>query len=185
MCNGTCQNFSTPCEGKCHQKNWTLSCNGVCESFVDRNVYQCHDRCLNIDTPCNLTCPNDRFLNCNGTCAKEGNSWLCNEKCQSLSEPCKGFCPTNLHQNKNEICQISPSQQRSISVAHCKNPKMPCYGLWVSISSTFYEQLLRQYPCAENLQSQTASTKVFRRKIIGAKAARKMLMKLTQVVSKK
>ena len=49
----------------------------------------------------------------------------------------------------------------------------------VSISSTFYEQLLRQYPCAENLQSQTASTKILWRKIIGAKAAHKMLMKLT------
>ena len=40
---------------------------------------------------------------------------------------------------------------------------------------------MRQYPCAKNLQSQTASTKIVRRKIIGAKAARKMLMKLTPV----
>jgi len=48
-----------------------------------------------------------------------------------------------------------------------------------SISSTFYEQLLRQYPCAKNLQSQTASTKSFWHKNIGAKAAHKMLMKLT------
>ena len=49
-----------------------------------------------------------------------------------------------------------------------------------SISSTFYEQTLRPYLCAENLQSQTASTKFFWCKIIGAKAARKMLMKVTQ-----
>ena len=51
----------------------------------------------------------------------------------------------------------------------------------VSISSTFYAQLLRQYPCAEKLQSQTASTKNFRRKIIGAKTARKMMLKLTDL----
>ena len=31
----------------------------------------------------------------------------------------------------------------------------------VSISSIFYEQLLRQYSCTEKLQSQTASTKSF------------------------
>ena len=49
----------------------------------------------------------------------------------------------------------------------------------VSISSTFYEQLLHQYSCAEKLQSQTASTKSFWHKNIGAKAAHKMLMKLT------
>ena len=46
-----------------------------------------------------------------------------------------------------------------------------------SFSSTFYEQLLRQYSCAEKFQ--TASTEIFRRKNIGAKAAHKMLMKLT------
>ena len=45
--------------------------------------------------------------------------------------------------------------------------------LLVSISSTIYEQLLRQYSCAEKLQSQTASTKSFQHKNIGAKAARK------------
>lgn len=126
ICNGTCQNFSTPCEGKCHQNNWILNCNGVCESYVDRSAYKCNNRCLNIDTPCNLTCPNDRFLNCNGTCSREGNTWLCNDKCQSLYHPCNGFCPTQLHQNVNDICQILPSQQR---MAHCKNIKMPCYGI--------------------------------------------------------
>ena len=52
-------------------------------------------------------------------------------------------------------------------------------GNEVSISSTFYEQLLRQYLCAEKLQSQTASTKSFLCKNIGSKAARKMLVKLT------
>jgi len=40
-------------------------------------------------------------------------------------------------------------------------------------------KILHHYPYAENLQSQTASTKVFRRKIVSAKAAHKMLMKLT------
>ena len=50
-----------------------------------------------------------------------------------------------------------------------------------SISLTFYKQLLQQYSCAEKLQSQTASIKSFWRKNIGAKAARKMLMKLTPV----
>jgi len=51
----------------------------------------------------------------------------------------------------------------------------------VSISSTFYKQLLHQYSCAKKLQSQTSSIKSFWRKNIGAKAACKMLMKLTLV----
>ena len=48
-----------------------------------------------------------------------------------------------------------------------------------SISSTFYEQLVRQYSCTKKLQSQTTSTQSFWRKNIGAKAAHKMLVKLT------
>ena len=51
--------------------------------------------------------------------------------------------------------------------------------LMVSISSTFYEQLLRQYPCAKNFLCLHFGFVIIRRKIIGAKAARKMLMKLT------
>ena len=62
------------------------------------------------------------------------------------------------------------------------SPLNVCSALLGSISSTFYKQLLRQYSCAKKLQSQTASTKSFRHKIIGAKAARKMLMKLTAVL---
>jgi len=48
----------------------------------------------------------------------------------------------------------------------------------------FYKQLLQKYLCNENLQNQTASTKFFWRKIIGPKAAHKMLMKLTPTVVK-
>jgi len=52
----------------------------------------------------------------------------------------------------------------------------------VSISSTFYEQLLHQKSCAEIFLCWQFGFLSFWRKIIGAKAARKMLIKLTPVV---
>ena len=41
-----------------------------------------------------------------------------------------------------------------------------------------FEQFLHQYSCAKKLQSQTASTKIFQHKIIGAKAAQKNVDKI-------
>jgi len=49
----------------------------------------------------------------------------------------------------------------------------------VSISSTFYEQLLHQYSCAKNFLCLQFGFVILQRKNIGAKAARKMLMKLS------
>jgi len=49
----------------------------------------------------------------------------------------------------------------------------------VSISPTFYEQLLRQNPFAKKLQTQILSSKKLSKKLLYEKAARKMLMKLT------
>ena len=52
----------------------------------------------------------------------------------------------------------------------------------VSISSTFYNQLLRQYSCTENFLCLQLGFVIFQHKNISAKAARKMLMKLTPVL---
>jgi hypothetical protein len=49
----------------------------------------------------------------------------------------------------------------------------------VSISPTFYEQLLRQNPFAKKLQNQFVSTQKLRKKLSYEKAARKMMVKLT------
>ena len=49
----------------------------------------------------------------------------------------------------------------------------------LSISLTFYKQLLRQYSCAKNFLCLQFGFVIFWRKNIDAKAARKMLMKLT------
>jgi len=49
----------------------------------------------------------------------------------------------------------------------------------VSISSTFYEQLLRQYSCAKKLQSQTVTREKLHKILSFKEAARKMLVKLT------
>ncbi len=49
----------------------------------------------------------------------------------------------------------------------------------VSISPTFYEQLLRQNPFAKKLQTQIVSTEKLFKKLLYEKAARKMLVKLT------
>ncbi len=51
----------------------------------------------------------------------------------------------------------------------------------VSISPTFYEQLLRQNPFAKKLQTQIVSTKRLRKKPLYEKAVSKILVKLTPV----
>ncbi len=49
----------------------------------------------------------------------------------------------------------------------------------MSISPTFYEQLLRQNPIAKKLQTQIVSTYKLRKKPLYEKAAHKILVKLT------
>jgi hypothetical protein len=51
----------------------------------------------------------------------------------------------------------------------------------VSISPTFYEQLLHQNPFGKKLQTQTVSTQKLREKLSYEEAAHKILVKLTQV----
>ena len=53
-----------------------------------------------------------------------------------------------------------------------------CYGILVSISPTFYEQLLRQNPFTKKLQIQIVSTQKLRKILSYEKAARKILVKL-------
>jgi hypothetical protein len=48
----------------------------------------------------------------------------------------------------------------------------------LSISSIFYEQLLRQYYCAQKLQSQTVTREKLGKTLSYNKAARKMMVKL-------
>jgi hypothetical protein len=50
----------------------------------------------------------------------------------------------------------------------------------VSISPTIYEQLLRHNPFTKKLQTQIVSTKKLRKMLLYEKAARKILVKLTQ-----
>jgi hypothetical protein len=52
-----------------------------------------------------------------------------------------------------------------------------------SISSTFYEQLLRQYFCARKLQSQTVTREKLCKTLLYEKDKLKMLMKLTPRVN--
>jgi len=49
----------------------------------------------------------------------------------------------------------------------------------LSISPTFYEQLLRQNPFAKKLQTQIVSTSKLHKKFLYEKVARKKLVKLT------
>jgi hypothetical protein len=49
----------------------------------------------------------------------------------------------------------------------------------VSISPTFYKQLLRQNPFAKKLQTQIVSTQKLHKKLLYKKAARKILVKWT------
>jgi hypothetical protein len=53
----------------------------------------------------------------------------------------------------------------------------------VSISSTLYKRLLRQYFCAKKVQALNLSTKKSRPKLLYEKAASKMLVKLTPSVN--
>jgi len=50
----------------------------------------------------------------------------------------------------------------------------------LSISPTFYEQLLCQYSLAKNLQSQTVSREMLQKTLLYKKAGHKMLVTLTQ-----
>jgi hypothetical protein len=54
-------------------------------------------------------------------------------------------------------------------------------GPQVSISPTFYEQLLRQDPFAKKLQTQIVSTQKLRKELWYEKAAHKILVKLTVI----
>jgi len=54
----------------------------------------------------------------------------------------------------------------------------------VSISSTFYTQLLRRYSFAKKLQSQAVMIEKMRKAILYEKGVSKMLMKLTQAALK-
>jgi hypothetical protein len=53
----------------------------------------------------------------------------------------------------------------------------------VSISPTFYEQLLCQNPFAKKLQTQIVSTEKLCKKLLYEKAAHKILVQLTALVS--
>ena len=125
---------------------------------------------------------------------KKGQKNFVEKENRELKKIQKLWCGASTHEKNSENKIISFFWQQRQQKRHkwsilvrtqsqdLPQSPFPTFRL-VSISSTFYEQLLRQYPCAKNLQSQTASTKVFWRKIIGAKAARKMLMKLTPTLS--
>jgi hypothetical protein len=63
---------------------------------------------------------------------------------------------------------------------HCKLVHLPATSTLVSISPTFYEQLLRQNPFAKKLQTQNCEhIKELRKKLLYEKAAHKILVKLT------
>jgi len=55
-----------------------------------------------------------------------------------------------------------------------------CLAMKVSISSTFYAHLLRQYFCANILQSQNVTREKLHKALLYKKFVSKMLMKLTQ-----
>ncbi len=128
MCDGVCQDFSTPCKGKCHDQSWRLGCEGKCEPYYERTLYTCHNSCIPMETPCNLTCDSQRFLNCEGQCSTEGSSWLCEGKCQNLSKPCNNKCPTYLYVLLNNECTI-PEEFRYQLPYICKNRRLPCFGI--------------------------------------------------------
>ena len=100
ICNDTCQDLAIPCQGKCHKTDWSVSCNGKCESEFEKSFYKCLDNCQPIEKPCNSSCDSGKFLNCDGICSSEGSSWICDGNCQSLVKPCNGLCPTDLHFNQ-------------------------------------------------------------------------------------
>lgn len=109
MCNGRCQNWTSPCLGTCpyvgdssnrpgiyHSSlvktdpgglgscNVTcpddqLLCDGQCQ---DKNQ-QCHNKCLD---------PEYRVAECDGTCSPEANTWKCQDSCLPISEPCMDQC---------------------------------------------------------------------------------------------
>ncbi len=56
-----CQNWTVPCEGKCHYPSETIDCSGECiqPMWVD-NVRICGNECISYDFPCDGQCKYDR-----------------------------------------------------------------------------------------------------------------------------
>jgi len=95
----------------------------------------------------------------------------------------KSFLTSGCHLNDNNNCNKVPSDHVRNSTFDVCSAKRINSGLLKSISSTFYEQLMRQYFCAKKLQSPTVIREKQRKALLYKKGLSKMLMKLTPVVN--
>ena len=114
LCGNQCQNFSTPCNGRC-PGYYRLNCNNICDEGI-LTYHFCNNKCTSVETPCNNACPFDdvlcnekcqsRSVPCDGNCFDGGrpncdgectfgiqDKWMCNDNCISTTTPCKGQCP--------------------------------------------------------------------------------------------
>ncbi len=77
---------------------------------------------------------------------------------------------------RDPVVALNPSSWNYFEIAKAR------LGL-LSISSTFYEQLLRQYSSAKKLQSQIVTREKLRETLSNKKGTLIMLMKLTPIVT--
>lgn len=115
MCNGKCQDWKFPCNGKCFGKYDSIDCAGECnyetihrmcgKACIAKEI-PCNGECKYGDVACNGNCQSreqqcdgkclDTFYNypnCDDTCSLSQKTWMCNSICLKMEQPCNGNCP--------------------------------------------------------------------------------------------
>ncbi len=113
LCDNQCQDFSTPCNGRC-PNFYKLNCNNKCEEYLTYHLCNnectskeiqcnsvctydyvlCNEKCQSDSVQCNGKCFDGRIPNCDGKCIFGTlDKWMCNDNCISTSASCNGRCP--------------------------------------------------------------------------------------------
>ena len=149
LCGEACQKLSDPCQGLCHNPTWKMNCDGDCA--LNQTNYRCLDQCLPIGIPCNATCEEGAFYNCQEECEEfdftKYGTWFCNGNCIHLNEPCNGKCAVNFLMLENGMCRYADNISALLAEA-CPRPETPCHG--VCLNQTF---LTCDGKCVESINS--------------------------------
>ena len=104
MCDGQCQNWTTPCMGSCPYVGDSFNSAGAyfslsgaestCHVACHEDQLLCDGQCQIKSLQCRGNCldPVYRAAECNGTCSAETTTWMCQDVCTSIAEPCLGRC---------------------------------------------------------------------------------------------
>ena len=134
ICNGECQNLSSPCNGTCH--SFFHLCEGKCIS----KYLKCNDDChyehpyAGVDGKCHKKSLNLYQIDFNFD--KKDQLYMCKNQLQSVNIPCTGHCPKdhikcpdeNLCLHVQDICSTHGLVASISSTPPNPNKKVKCKG---------------------------------------------------------